>query len=61
MPTPVSIFSHRLGVVLGDTARRAPAVAEKTNEITASARAYAFSQMGEARDRKTLHWYDFRV
>jgi predicted transposase YbfD/YdcC len=37
MPTPVSIFSHRLGVVLGDTARRAPAVAEKTNEITASA------------------------
>jgi hypothetical protein len=37
MPTPVSIFSHRLGVVLGDIARRAPAVAEKTNEITASA------------------------
>jgi predicted transposase YbfD/YdcC len=33
----VSIFSHRLGAVLGDTAQRAPAVADKTNEITTSA------------------------
>jgi predicted transposase YbfD/YdcC len=37
----LSLFSHRGGVVLGDAAQRAPAVADKTNEITASADALA--------------------
>jgi len=37
----LSLFSYHLSVVLGDTAQRAPAVTEKTNEITASADARA--------------------